>query len=193
VPLPIIADVYRIALLWTDTPTSSHAVNVIHVRQAGTTAAAIAATMDANVTANMWGVETVNTKVTTVTVTKLDGSSASSSLAVTGAKWAGTAAAGDMIPAMAAVVKMQSLFRGRSQRGRVFLPFVAESQSTNGVLGAGAVAAMQTAWTNWVAAMVAAGAQPVIASYLHASQVDVASVTVEATAATQRRRQSRLR
>jgi hypothetical protein len=190
--LPVIADTYRVAFNWV-TASGAHAVNVMHFLKSGTTAAAVNTSIDALVTANMWAVQEGGTHVTRLDTIKLDGSSASASLTVTGAKWTGTAAAGDWVPQMAAIVKAQSLFRGRSHRGRIFLPFVAESQSTNGVLGGGAVAAGQTAWTNFLAAAIAAGLQPVVASYLLASQVPIATYTFESVAGTQRRRMTRLR
>lgn len=191
-PLPIIADAYRVTLNWV-TASGANAVNVMHFLQSGTTAAAMAATVDAHVTSSMWAVQETGTHVTRLDVIKLDGSSATASLTVTGSKWAGTATAGDYIPQMAAVIKTQSLFRGRSKRGRVYTPFVAESQSTNGVLGGGAVAAGQAAWTAFLAAMIAAGAQPIVASYKLASQVPITEYTFESVAGTQRRRMSRLR
>lgn len=189
-PLPIIADTYRLALNWTG-PSGSHAVNVMHLRKAATTAAAIAATMDANVTTNMWSNVTASALVTSLQVTPLDGTSATYILATSGAKWTGPAGAGDFVPAAAAIVSLRSVLRGRSNRGRLYLPFQAELNMSNGVLSS--VALAQTAWNNWLTAMVAAGAQPVIASYLHGTQHDIASINLELILGTQRRRQSRLR
>lgn len=190
-PLPTIADTYRCALRWVDGGQS--AVNVIHVRKSATTASSIASTIDANVTAAMWGSVVPGASVTTLTVTPLDGSSASFVLNTSGAKWTGSGTAGDALIAPAVIVSNRSSFRGRSRRGRTYLPFTSESVVASGLLDPAKVTSMNTAWAAFLAAMVAAGAQPVIASYKNADQVDWKTATVESTLATQRRRQTRLR
>jgi hypothetical protein len=190
-PLPIIADTYRVAFRWTG-PNGAHAVNVMHFLQSSTTAAAVANTIDANVTANMWRSTTTGVICQDITVTPLDGSSASFVHVNTGAKWAGPGS-GDVIPAMAFLIKCQTLFRGRNRRGRIFLPFVNEAGQSNGVLTPADVTAGQTAWNTFLTAMVAAGLQPVVASYVLSSQVPISSYVYEGIAATMRPRQSRLR
>lgn len=189
-PLPVIADTYRVALNWTG-PSGTHAVNVIHLLKSGTTAASIASTMDANVTTNMWNNVSASAQVTSLQVTPLDGSSATYVLNTTGAKWTGPNVGTDFAPAVANVISLRSNFRGRSKRGRVYMPYQAEAGMSNGVNGNTALS--QTAWNNWLAAMIAAGAQPVIASYKLASQVPITAIIVESVLGTQRRRQSRLR
>jgi hypothetical protein len=189
--LPTIADTYRVALVWNLSGQS--AVNVMHFLRSSTTAAVIASTLDSNVTAAMWGSVWPTATVNHIAVTPLDGSSATYTLNTSGAKWTGSAAAGDPTIAVAAIVKLTTSLRGRSNRGRLYLPGTCESVQNGGTLVAGTVTSMQTAWNNFLTAMVAAGQQPVVASYLHATQHPVAAFTVETFLATQRRRQGRIR
>lgn len=191
-PLPIIADTYRVALNWTESSVHT-AVNVMHILRSGSSASVIAASLDTNATAAMWGCISSTALVTSLVVTPLDGSTASYTLTTSGAKWTGGATTTDPILQVAALVKLQSTFRGRSRRGRLFLPFVGESKSGGGIIDPTTRGTMQTAWNTWLAAMIAAGSQPVIASYLHATQVPVATATVELATGTQRRRNSRYR
>jgi len=165
----------------------------MHILRSGTTASVIASSVDANVTAAMWGCVWPTATVNHISVTPLDGSSATYQLNTSGAKWTGSAAAGDPIIAAAAMIKLTTSLRGRSNRGRLYLPFVCESVQQGGTIIAGTVTSMQTAWNSFLTAMVAAGSQPVVASYLHAVQHPVAAYTVETFLGTQRRRQTRIR
>lgn len=190
-PLPVIPDTYRCALNW-EIGIGQSAVNVIHILRASATASLIASSIDANVTTNMWNAISTTALMNMLVVTPLDGSSASFSLATSGAKWSG-GSAGDVLPQVSVLVKAQTQLRGRSHRGRSFLPGIAEGAVAGGFLGAPAQALMQTAWNNFLAAMIAAGSQPVIASYKLSSQVPISSYTVELATGTQRRRMTRLR
>lgn len=189
-PLPVIADTYRVAVLWKETGLGLNAVNVLHLLKSVTTASAIAGVLDANVTAGMWANCHGQYTAQSLHVTPLDGASATFILAVSGAKWTG-GGTGDLIPSQAPLVSLRSNFRGPRHRGRLYLPAPSESTSANGLLPS--VATVQTAWNTWLAAMIAAGAQPVIASYKFATQVPVSSILVENALATQRRRQNVLR
>lgn len=139
----------------------------------------------------MWQGAVNGASVTRLDVTPLDGSGATFSLAVSGAKWTGTAGAGDFVPAASIVVTHRTAQRGRSFRGRTYIPFIGESSLVNGAISS--ITATQTAWTAFVAAMSAAANPLVVATYLHGSFSVVTSCTVQSIAGTQRRRQSRLR
>ena len=190
-PLPVITNVYRCALNWQS--GSQKSVNVMHVRRAASSASAVAAALDAWATAGLWGFEPTGTAVNNLVITPLDGTSASYTLPVTGAKWSGSAGVSEFFPAAAVVVKLTTLLRGRSQRGRLFLPWVAESKQTNGGLDVATQGTTQTAWNTFLGALISAGFPPVVASYLHSSATDVVAMTVETLEGTQRRRQSRNR
>lgn len=189
--LPVIADVYRVALNWTDSGQS--AVNVMHILRSGATASVIAASVDANVTTAMWGTVVNGASVNHLVVTPLDGAGASYTLNTTGAKWTGSGGVADPCVQCAVMIKLSTTLRGRSNRGRLYLPFTSEAVSGGGVIAAGTQTTVQNAWNAFLTAMVAAGSQPVVASYLHATQHPVSAYTVELAMGTQRRRQSRLR
>lgn len=189
-PLPVITDTYRCALHWTHTGGQT-AINVIHVRRLAGTASAVATQIDTAAAAGMWGQIVNGATMTKLTVTPLDGTSASFELATSGAKWTGTAGAVDFIPQVAEVVTLKTGTRGRSTRGRVYLPFIGESAVSNGsITGA---AATQTAWNTFLSTMNTASYPVVVASYKLAARFDVTSIVVQIIAGTQRRRQSRLR
>lgn len=190
-PLPVISDVYRVALNWTHSG-GQRAVNVIHIRRAGSNSAAVASALDSNAASAMWTDMSSGAVMQRLDVTPLDGASATYQLATSGAKWTGTTA-GDFLPAAAGLVSLRTGLRGRANRGRIYRPFITETSNSNGVLGSGGVAAAQTAWNTWLTAMNAAGFIPVVASYVHVYRQDITSVLVEATLGTQRRRQTRLR
>lgn len=190
-PLPIIADTYRVALNWTG-PGSLIASNVMHFRNPAGTAAGLYSALDANVAASMWGLAPTTTACSLVEISKLDGSSATYNAFPAGAKWAGPATAGDVIPAGAVVVSFRTALRGRRNRGRIYLPFVTEINIQNGVAAAGSLTACSVAWASFLSAMNTAGYALVIASYVGGSAQAVTTATVKTTLATQRRRQSRL-
>lgn len=192
-PLPIIPDTYRCSLNWTD-GIGHHAVNVVHILKALSSPSAVAAALDANANGNMWGYVSPAYVMQRIDVTELDGASASYSLLTSGFKWTGQGA-GDAIPAAACVLTLRTAFRGRTHRGRLFLGPISEGGQTAGILTGGVfLTNVQNAWDSWLAAMVAAGFQPVVASYkFPAGQVPITSILVNQVVATQRRRQSRLR
>jgi hypothetical protein len=194
--LPVINDVFRVALTWTDA-TGQDAVNVMHFLDfsSGHDAGDLMSALNAHVTANMW-LSVVDTAVVTdVAITELDGSTATAHFApATPAHWTGGNPV-DFSPATAVVVKETTLFRGRSKRGRVFLPFTSENIISGGSLNHTTASNMTTAWDAFGTAM--SGASPawplVVASYKLASAESVIGLLVEDVLATQRRRQSRLR
>lgn len=191
-PLPIIPDTFRCALHWISA-IGQDAVNVMHIRNVGGDAAAVFADLNANVTHDMWVSVHSTCSVDVVTITPLDGSTASSDFPTgTPAKWSGSGGL-DFIPSTAAIVKFTTALRGRSFRGRAFLPFTSEESNVNGSLIPAAQGPMQTDWTAFLAAMNAAGSQPVIASYKHAVAHTIQFALVETELAVQRRRQERNR
>lgn len=189
-PLPIIADTFRVAFNWS--ASGQHAANVMHFRDASANAEAVAAHIDAVVTQAMWSTATSSSSVTSLEVTPLDGSSVTFLYPVSGLKWSGNASAGDWIPMAAGMVSLRTARRGRSYRGRVYLPFTAESGVTNGAVNF-SLTGWQTAWTNFIANITGSDTHLVVASYTNATAEDVVSAIVETELGTQRRRQSRLR
>lgn len=195
--LPVIPDGFRVALNWSNSG-GGYAVNVMHFVTLGLdkTATQVWTNLNDKISANLWEYIGTTLSVATVDITPLDGLSATETFATgTPAKWTGKVN-GDVIPQMAGVIKLTTPFRGRSARGRLYLPGICESQQNNGTLLNTSVATAQTAWTAFVAAVEADATTPmamVVASYKNASAAAVTGVTVESKAGTQRRRMTRLR
>ena len=195
-PLPVIADTYRTALTWTDA-TGQSAVNVMHFRWLlGTNDTdGLMTFLNGAVTANMWLPVCSDSVVTDVAITPLDGISATQHYApTTPAHWTGGNPA-DFSPATAVIVKLTTPLRGRSHRGRVFLPLISENIISDGRLNSTTAANVTTAWEAFRTHSPVSGEQfgLVIASYKLASGELVGNVLCETVLATQRRRQGRLR
>jgi hypothetical protein len=192
-PLPEIDGVYRVALEWTnDTYPSMVAANVMHFGQDGGNASDLFGKLDAHATATMWGHTTGTTHVSRIRITKLDGVSPTyDAPPTTVARWKGTQTGSAVNPQVAALVKLVTGARGRSYRGRIFLPFVDESLTTGAVFGSALLTSMQGAWDTFVSAMHTDGADLVVASYKLSTAATVTSQLVERHTATQRRRNHR--
>lgn len=204
IPLPTITDVHRCAFTWLLTGTGMSAVNVMHFHSHSPAVApsTLMATLQASVTAGMWNTAYFQATIQNVKITPLDGVSASQTFNTGGgAKWSGTFASGEVIPAVAAVVSLYSSSRGRNNRGRIFIPFTAEGASAQGAIASGLQAPMQTAWDTFRGAVQTATApfDLVVAAYdrkhlgagAHMSLVTAS--TVQTFFGTVRKRQSRLR
>jgi hypothetical protein len=185
----VIADVYRVALNWTNTVNTWKATNVMHFHKTSSSPSSVWTIIDTNVTAAMWGFQVNNCSVHDAVVTPLDGSSVSYPI-VTGspAKWTGLQVSGDIIPQGSNVIKMLTAKRGRSYRGRVFVPWLSEGQQNFGTLTGATVTSVTTAWVAFHTALTAAGLDMVIASYKLGTADNVAALVCEPAAATQRRR-----
>ncbi len=183
---------YRCALDWVNDNGPQHATNVIHIHKSSSNAAAVASALDSNVTAAMWTFQPNYAHISQLVITPLDGLGVSLPV-ITGspAKWSGNGGSGDMIPQVANVIKMLTLKRGRSYRGRVFLPWVLEGLQNGGTLSGASVTTTTNAWVAFHTALTSAGFDLVVASYLHATADNVAGLICEPLTATQRRRQLR--
>lgn len=195
-PLPVITNTFRCALHWSD-GGGQQATNVIHIRHpAGVISNdAVFDALDDNVTADMWGSIGAGVSVVEVVVTPLDGSTASTAYTATGAQWGVGRGIGQFLPAGACLVSLRTLLRGRSNRGRVYVPFLSESANINGGIDPTYVAVIQPAWDAFRAALIANDfpMELVVASYKLSTAESVVVSQVESVAATQRRRQGRLR
>jgi hypothetical protein len=192
----VIANTFRVALDWAD-PSGQSAVNVMHISApGGATVAQVAAGMDAAASGNMWASVINTAKVSQFAITPLDGTTATSFITpATVGRWTGSSASVEFLPAVAPVVKLTTAVRGRSNRGRQFLPFTGESNVVNGKVRSVDVAVIQPAWTAFLAGLTAftPSLHLVVASYKLATAVNVLTVHVEDVLGTQRRRQGRLR
>jgi hypothetical protein len=164
----------------------------MHFSAPGKTATDVYNALNANVTTAMWDQTLTTIGIQEVDITKLDGSSATQSFATgLAAKWSGAQGAQDIIPQVCALVKFTTSLRGRSHRGRIFLPAPGESVCSNGLLNLANQSAMQLDWDTWLTNMTTAGVTPVVASYKLDTAQAIISLVVERDLATQRRRQPR--
>ena len=191
-PLPVIADTYRVALSWTNTVNSMTATNVMHFHRAGSNPAQLATDLDAHVTNTMWECCATPWSVTGIVITKLDGGSVSFPyIPGTPAKWTGHGGAVDFAPNVAVIMKLLTAKRGRSYRGRVFLPGIAESQTDKGLVVGSTKTTMDGAWLAFRLAMTAASWDFCVASYRLATQEPIVALATEKFTATQKRRLQR--
>jgi hypothetical protein len=189
--LPVIPNVFRVALNWVHT-NGQIAVNVMHVRTTLLTTVGIEALLNTAWSATQITLVSNAAKVDHISITPLDGASATAVFVETNARWTGGST--DLpIPAAAQVVSLRTALRGRSHRGRLYLPFMVEGNFANGSVSTGSNAAIQTAWDSFVTGMATGTAPLVVASYLHATAENVTKAACEFVVGTQRRRQSRLR
>jgi len=203
IPLPVIANTFRIGLHWTTAGGQSGA-NVFHLQATapGHTAADCMEALDDAVTAAMWGMVASAWSVDEVHITPLDGISATNAFTpATPAHWFG-GTGGDFVPAVSGVLKFTTALRGRAHRGRMFCMPPAESQISNGKFTDGTPATSATAWAAFQAALFVDAdftSNLVVASYdrkhsgAGATATVVTAIQGETTCATQRRRQERLR
>jgi hypothetical protein len=192
-PLPVINDVFLVRWVWNSTFGQRSAINDTywHDDAGGQTGTDLYNDMNAQILRNMWSMVHDSAGVDTVLTTKLDGSAATIPHATgTPAKWVGLTT-GPAILQGANVVTIRSGFRGRSKRGRIYLPFVAEGAQDNGTLTPALVTQAQTAWGTFLTGMLAAGWSLHVVSQKLGSSVASVSVTVQPYLKTQRRRARR--
>ena len=187
-PLPIIPDTSRVAFNWK--AGDQTAENVMHFGTVISDPADLFATLDAAVVTNLWGAVSTSARVDSVTITRLDGVTPTAEFTTTGGQWEG-GTSGDWSPAAAAVVTFNTAVRGRSYRGRAYLPFLADPSNINGELHNTIQAIMQSAWDAFQSSL-GVSAKHVVASYKHSTAQIVNGYAVKTGVATQRRRQTRV-
>lgn len=189
-PLPVIANVYRVALSWN----GGDAVNVMHIRRAGSTEADVMTALEGHVDdqdASLWNTVSSDFVVNAVDITKLDGVSGTQRFTpATPASWTG-GRSGDRIPGYCTLVSLRTLKRGREHRGRLYLPAMPEGSQVTGFILDTNLPPMETAWRTFMLAMKDSGFPLVVASYKNASAEDVVNLHLNRKAAVQRRRQAR--
>lgn len=192
-PLPVVSDVYLTRLVFTDANAPRDAVCDLYFKDSagGHTGDDLFTAFAASVRRDQWAFQKTTTKLTNVKTTKLDGTAATRDhLTDSNVKWTGQAS-GALILQGCDVVTIRTGFRGRSRRGRIYLPWVCEDVQDNGILGTASVSAAQTAWSAFLADMVTAGYPPHVVSPLHGDSVQAVSYTVRPYLKTQRRRARR--
>ena len=187
-PLPTIANVFRVAFEWTDDNDPHTATNVMHFLAPGKSESDVFDALDANVQGAMWALTHNAVQIHEVKITKLDGV-ADTFIFPTGdtVGWSGSGGT-SWIPQVCALIKLSTGAGGRRGRGRVYLPWLAEGLQEGGVLDGTERAAAEAAWITFANDMAAAGVALVVASYTGVAVNQVQAINVEALTATQRRR-----
>jgi len=152
----------------------------------------VADAIAAHVNTSMWAQTEHNSVIHQLTVTPLDGSSASLVVPTDlSTKWQGAGSPAEIVPQVAALIKFTTALRGRSHRGRVFLPWCCETTLADGKLLTSTRDVLNTNWLTFIQGMQTALITPVVASYKLATAAAVMSHQAELVTATQRRRNIR--
>jgi hypothetical protein len=190
--LPFIEGVFRVTFNWTGANGTS-AANVLHFQGGSVTPEDVHDALLASVVANMFNSVAQSSILSTVDILPLDGVSATQTfVSPATALWRGETVS-EALFADATLVKLRTGERGRSKRGRIYLPFLAEGAMITGTIAAGSLAAMQAAWDTFAANMDAAAIPLGVASYKLAVWTPLTGLQVEGATGVQRRRQSRFR
>jgi hypothetical protein len=155
IPLPVIPRTFRCSYIWGHGGFTPTPVNVIHVRAAddATDATGVFATLAASQQTNMYMTQLTAMGVNQINIIKLDGVDPTHSFATDGsAHWNGQGT-GDGIPQACALVKIQTAVRGRANRGRIYLPWVAEAFVSNGAITSLLETNITSAFQAWANAM----------------------------------------
>jgi len=145
-----------------------------------------------HVSAAMWNHTLTTRHVHELVATPLDGSGLSIGTPTgDGAIWSGSRTATQTVPQVAALVHVGTQYRGRSFRGRVYLPWCAEDAISNGYLDGGVRTGMNDAWDLFLSGLATDGVAFGVASYTLAEFTPANDLVVELALATIRRRQPR--
>jgi hypothetical protein len=185
-PLPTIADTYRVTLNWNP----AHGItprNVLHFRKASSDEADLRDSLNSSFGDLMWEAVQQDWAFTSVDILKLDGSSATQTLAVDAQ---GSLVSGDAIVEACCVISLRTAQRGSRGRGRVFLGPLPESKQSQGIWTAGTT--IGAAWASFADAMFVDSWELVVASYVHADAHRVTSIHNDSVIGLQKRRRDQL-
>jgi hypothetical protein len=140
----------------------------------------------------MWGPMSSSFGLYSLDLLPLDGTTATYHRVVTDQPWTHGQGGGNPIPAVCALVQLDTGVRGRSNRGRIYIPAVGESVFSSGLLDAAPREDCETGWEEFRTNLITAGVALVVASYRNRDAHPVIAVSVPQKCATQRRRQSRI-
>lgn len=192
-PLPVISGVTRTALNYI-TDAGATATNVIHIFSATSPPDLADLILDSVPTTGsaMWGPMSSNTRLDTLDLLPLDGSTATYNRVVPAEAQYYGQGGGAPILAVAALVKVQTPVRGRRTQGRIFIPFVGESVYSSGRIDATPVEDCTNGWNEFLANLITGLATVGVASYRNRDFVEATGFQCLDKCATQRRRQTRL-
>jgi hypothetical protein len=192
-PLPILAGVTRTALNYTFAPGGT-ATNVIHIFSALDPVSLADLIEDSVPTTGsaMWAPMSSSARLSSLDLLPLDGTTATYTRELDTLSQYYGQGGGPAMLAVAALVRVQTATRGRSNQGRIFIPFVGESVYDNGRILSSPVDDCTNGWNEFRDNLLAGDANVVVASYKHRDAHEATSFSCRVKAATQRRRQERL-
>lgn len=193
--LPVIADTTRVTLNYAFGGTTLTAHNVMHFHNEGTIPElhdSIEASAMA-VVGNLFAPCCNSWQLLSADYTPLDGASATNTLGFQNTSDFAGQGGSQAIIQCAALIKLATNKRGRSFRGRIYLPGVGESAQENGILVTGIDTDTTASWVEFLNLMVADERPLMVASYTLGSAEQVTNVVCEHAVATQRRRMNQVR
>jgi hypothetical protein len=184
-PLPVITDVARVTLDWL-VGDVTQMVNVLHFLTDFSDESDVQNAISGNLTNNMVASMSSEASLVGMDVLFLNGTSSTVHIPFDGS-FTGTGGS-DWIPQSAQIISLATGNRGPSHRGRVYLPAVAESKQSGGLVDGVTLASVQGAWETALDAWASAGVLLVVASYALGTADPVTAVTAKQRTGTQRRR-----
>lgn len=182
--LPVIADVFRVTMGWS--AGSTPMANVLHFYAPTLNETDVKDVFLPVLDPDMVAAMSSGCHLTSLAVLPLDGSTPTETTELDGTF---TGLGNDQwIPQQAAVVSIKTATRGRSHRGRIFLPAVAESSQLAGQIDVGAIDLMQAAWETALDSWAAGGILLGVASYKLETFEPATTVVCKIRSGTQRRR-----
>lgn len=196
-PLPVIADIFRVEFNFLSQMGAPGVQNVLNVRcTTSGDPADVADVVDgamAGLSEDPWDCLSEDYVATTILVTPLDGSTAGLVHPLANTPQGG--GTGDKIMQGAGLISLRTTQRGSRGRGRLYIGPITEEKQDSGIIGLATQTAMTTGWGEVFAAMLLATprVEPGVASYLHADWHELQSLSVDRIIATQRRRLDAIR
>jgi len=190
-PLPIIDNVWRVAIPFTGT-LGINPVNIFHVVCATDDATAVGGHIDdakaAMVSAgfNPWRLMTSSYSTEFIELIKLDGTSPTQLYHMTN-QFVGQSG-GEIVPEAAGVVGFHTGQRGPRGRGRMFIGPARESMIADGLVDGSWVSDALGGFNAFVLSLAESDCAMTVASYAHRDHHEVTSVHPSPKVATQRRR-----
>jgi hypothetical protein len=190
-PVPTIAGVYRIVLLWLPQGGISPR-NVFHIHTATTDVDEIADNLSAAFNDHQFDPKASDNNFLQIEITPLDGHTAGT-IHTMGHTTQGTGTGG-LMPSTAAVLSIRSAQKGAQGRGRQYIGPVTEDKAQAGILDPTSQGLVTDGWVDFAASIdLSMGAQLGVASYTHAAFYPETSLSCDRLVGTQRRRQDQLR
>lgn len=191
-PLPIITDVFRVTLNWSNLVGVAPR-NVFNVLAPTYDELTLGGALVSHFTDAMFSCLNDSYILNDIDVIALDGASATQT--TPDGNTNGQTSSSQLLPATAAILSIRTAQRGPQGRGRMYIGPCCEANVASGVLDSTVRSTMEAAWTTFINAIETL-VSPItfgVASYKHAAFYDHVTHQVESVVGTQRRRQDQLR